>query len=290
MTDKIETAIDEMLLAAIVSGEEVAAIALFGEFRAAGLDPVRSAQKVLMELDLFEQRLREARIALAQQAPTPAVLPEPIPLCMCKDRLLVDCSGEWGPGCDLGNNEKHVRVSDVSGCLACVTCGAPAAISEPAASEEWINDKPDAADYVNDRSEPAAPVDARTSVEAPAYDGHTLAVWQQQARHLIGSGGTLVRGAHNNVPGPSPCTLANWIQDAQRAMSALVRLAPTPRTAEGSEPAAPVDARDALIEELQKRICQAKEVSMFEKVVTWRDCEIAINVALTRQAAAPEDK
>ena len=169
MTDKIETAIDEMLLAAIVSGEEVAAIALFGEFRAAGLDPVRSAQKVLMELDLFEQRLREARIALAQQAPTPAVLPEPIPLCMCKDRLLVDCSGEWGPGCDLGNNEKHVRVSDVSGCLACVTCGAPAAISEPAASEEWINDKPDAADYVNDRSEPAVPVNAELWALIEAY-------------------------------------------------------------------------------------------------------------------------
>ena len=52
MTDEIENAIDEMILAAIVSGEEVAAISLFGEFRAAGLDPVRSVQKVLTELDL----------------------------------------------------------------------------------------------------------------------------------------------------------------------------------------------------------------------------------------------
>jgi hypothetical protein len=28
-------------------------------------------------------------------------------LCMCKQRLLSDCPGEWEPGCDLGNNEKH---------------------------------------------------------------------------------------------------------------------------------------------------------------------------------------
>lgn len=52
MTEEIEDAIDAMLLAAIVSGEEIAAIALFGEFRASGLDPVRSTQKVLVELRL----------------------------------------------------------------------------------------------------------------------------------------------------------------------------------------------------------------------------------------------
>ena len=52
MTEEVEDAIDGMLLAAIVSGEEVAAIALFGEYCAAGLDPVRSAQKVLVELRL----------------------------------------------------------------------------------------------------------------------------------------------------------------------------------------------------------------------------------------------
>ena len=32
------------------------------------------------------------------------------PLCMCKDRTLADCPGEWEPGCDLGANEKFVRV------------------------------------------------------------------------------------------------------------------------------------------------------------------------------------
>ena len=31
-------------------------------------------------------------------------------LCMCKDRALSACPGEWEPGCDLGNNPAHVRV------------------------------------------------------------------------------------------------------------------------------------------------------------------------------------
>ena len=30
--------------------------------------------------------------------------------CMCKDRALSACPGEWEPGCDLGNNPAHVRV------------------------------------------------------------------------------------------------------------------------------------------------------------------------------------
>ena len=30
--------------------------------------------------------------------------------CMCKDRALSACPGEWEPGCDLGNNPEHVRV------------------------------------------------------------------------------------------------------------------------------------------------------------------------------------
>jgi hypothetical protein len=29
--------------------------------------------------------------------------------CMCKDRALSACPGEWEPGCDLGNNPAHVR-------------------------------------------------------------------------------------------------------------------------------------------------------------------------------------
>jgi hypothetical protein len=29
--------------------------------------------------------------------------------CMCKDRPLEACPGEWEPGCDLGANEKYVR-------------------------------------------------------------------------------------------------------------------------------------------------------------------------------------
>lgn len=36
--------------------------------------------------------------------------PEPVaPLCMCKDRPLTECPGEWEPGCDLGNNPKFVK-------------------------------------------------------------------------------------------------------------------------------------------------------------------------------------
>jgi hypothetical protein len=31
-------------------------------------------------------------------------------LCMCKDRALSACPGEWEPGCDLGNNQAHVSV------------------------------------------------------------------------------------------------------------------------------------------------------------------------------------
>lgn len=31
------------------------------------------------------------------------------PLCMCKDRPLSKCPGEWEPGCDLGNNAKFAR-------------------------------------------------------------------------------------------------------------------------------------------------------------------------------------
>ena len=30
--------------------------------------------------------------------------------CMCKDRALTACPGEWEPGCDLGNNAKYVKV------------------------------------------------------------------------------------------------------------------------------------------------------------------------------------
>lgn len=35
-----------------------------------------------------------------------------LPLCMCKDRLAKACPGEWEAGCDLGNNEKFVRVHE----------------------------------------------------------------------------------------------------------------------------------------------------------------------------------
>jgi hypothetical protein len=36
------------------------------------------------------------------------------PLCVCKDRPLEDCPGEWEPGCDLGNSATHVRAVNMS--------------------------------------------------------------------------------------------------------------------------------------------------------------------------------
>ena len=30
--------------------------------------------------------------------------------CMCGDRIVGECPGEWEPGCDLGANEKYVKV------------------------------------------------------------------------------------------------------------------------------------------------------------------------------------
>lgn len=30
--------------------------------------------------------------------------------CICKDRAVSACPGEWEQGCDLGNNEAYVRV------------------------------------------------------------------------------------------------------------------------------------------------------------------------------------
>ena len=43
----------------------------------------------------------------APAEPQPAAQQEP--LCMCKDRALSACPGEWEPGCDLGNNPAHAR-------------------------------------------------------------------------------------------------------------------------------------------------------------------------------------
>ena len=40
-----------------------------------------------------------------------AVRPGAETLCMCKDRPLSACPGEWEPGCDLGNNPAFLEVS-----------------------------------------------------------------------------------------------------------------------------------------------------------------------------------
>jgi hypothetical protein len=37
---------------------------------------------------------------------------EPAQRCPCGDRAAAACPGEWEPGCDLGANEKHVRVAE----------------------------------------------------------------------------------------------------------------------------------------------------------------------------------
>jgi hypothetical protein len=54
-----------------------------------------------MENLVAERDAWQARAALAEPAET---------LCACKDRPASQCPGQWEPGCDLGNNEKFVRV------------------------------------------------------------------------------------------------------------------------------------------------------------------------------------
>lgn len=48
---------------------------------------------------------------LANKPDSPSVRETPL-LCACKDRPAKECPGEWEPGCDLGNNEAHVKVAD----------------------------------------------------------------------------------------------------------------------------------------------------------------------------------
>lgn len=38
---------------------------------------------------------------------------EEVKMCACGDRPADQCDEEWGPDCDLGNNEKHARVSNL---------------------------------------------------------------------------------------------------------------------------------------------------------------------------------
>lgn len=47
--------------------------------------------------------------------------------CACGEMLLVQCPGEWEPGCDLGANEAHVRVGE----------GPAEDGSEPLKTEAW---------------------------------------------------------------------------------------------------------------------------------------------------------
>lgn len=62
----------------------------------------------------------------ALAAPAPQV-PSEVARCMCKDRALTDCPGEWEPGCDLGNNAEHVRVSTTDPAVIDAAVAAPAA-------------------------------------------------------------------------------------------------------------------------------------------------------------------
>jgi hypothetical protein len=57
-------------------------------------------------LHQYIERKTESRGELGGYAPKEA-------LCMCKDRALSACPGEWEPGCDLGNNPDHVSIVEV---------------------------------------------------------------------------------------------------------------------------------------------------------------------------------
>jgi len=47
-------------------------------------------------------------------------------MCACGDRPASECDEEWGPNCDLGNNEKHARVSPVDPAVIDAALAAPA--------------------------------------------------------------------------------------------------------------------------------------------------------------------
>jgi hypothetical protein len=63
---------------------------------------------------------RESAVREKGASPAPAE-----PLCMCKDRVLSKCPGEWEPGCDLGANEKYAQGAP-----------SPAGEREPAITDE----------------------------------------------------------------------------------------------------------------------------------------------------------
>lgn len=58
-------------------------------------------------IDALRAELAKPDARPAPAEPQPAAQQEP--LCMCKDRALSACPGEWEPGCDLGNNPAHAR-------------------------------------------------------------------------------------------------------------------------------------------------------------------------------------
>lgn len=69
------------------------------------------------------------RIADSLPTPTASIAPTE-PLCACKDRPASRCTEEWGPGCDLGNNAAHVKVSDVDPAVIDSALAAPKAEGE----------------------------------------------------------------------------------------------------------------------------------------------------------------
>ena len=76
----------------------------------------------VVSTNVAEGIVRNALAALAQ----PSV--EAPAMCACGDRPANQCDEEWGSNCDLGNNEKHVRVSTVDPAVINAAVEAPVAV------------------------------------------------------------------------------------------------------------------------------------------------------------------
>jgi hypothetical protein len=104
--------------------------------------PLSPRDRQFMYLLYFSVQGLVARMRAAEKAAAPSAPgAQPEPLCACKDRPASQCTEEWGPDCDLGNNEAHVRVYTPSQREA--GRAIPRQPREEAAFREWLKTQAD---------------------------------------------------------------------------------------------------------------------------------------------------